>query len=39
MAFRENDPIRSKICINDIILEQINVFNYLGYDIYPVKKI
>jgi hypothetical protein len=30
MTFRERDPIRSKIVINNKIIEQINTFNYLG---------
>jgi hypothetical protein len=30
MAFRGRDPIISKIVINNKIIEQINIFNYLG---------
>jgi hypothetical protein len=30
MAFRGRDPIRSKIVINNKIVEQVNKFNYLG---------
>jgi hypothetical protein len=30
MAFSGKDPVRSKICINNKMLEQINTFNYLG---------
>jgi hypothetical protein len=30
-------PVRSKICFNDGILEQINTFNYLG-KIHPMKE-
>ena len=37
MAFRGKEPIRTKIIINDRILEQASQFNYLGivrnYDI------
>jgi hypothetical protein len=32
MTFRGMEPIRIKISINDGILEQINTFNYLGYN-------
>jgi hypothetical protein len=30
MAFSGKDPVRSKICINNKTLEQVNIFNYLG---------
>jgi hypothetical protein len=30
MAFVGKDPVRSKICINNQMLEQVNTFNYLG---------
>jgi hypothetical protein len=30
MAFSVKDPVRSKICINNKALEQVNTFNYLG---------
>jgi hypothetical protein len=30
MAFLDKDPVRSKICINNKMLEQVNTFNYLG---------
>jgi hypothetical protein len=30
MAFSGKDPVRSKICINNKTLEQVNTFNYLG---------
>jgi hypothetical protein len=33
MAFRGTEPIRSKICINNEILKEINTYNYLGYNI------
>jgi hypothetical protein len=33
VAFREKNPIRSKILINSRILEQVNTFNYLGCNI------
>jgi hypothetical protein len=31
MEFKERDPIRSKIVINNKIIEQVNKFNYLEY--------
>jgi hypothetical protein len=30
MAFSGKDPVRSKICISNKTLEQVNTFNYLG---------
>jgi hypothetical protein len=30
MAFAKKEPVRSKICVNGKILEQVNNFNYLG---------
>jgi hypothetical protein len=30
MTFLGQDPIRSKIVINNKIIEQVNTFNYLG---------
>jgi len=30
MAFKGRDPVRTKIVINNKIIEQINMFNYLG---------
>jgi len=30
MAFRGRDPLRTKIVINNKIIEQVNSFNYLG---------
>jgi hypothetical protein len=30
MAFSGKDPVRSKSCINNKTLEQVNTFNYLG---------
>jgi hypothetical protein len=30
MAFKGQDPIRSKIAIDSKIIEQVNSFNYLG---------
>ncbi|KAJ4440460.1 hypothetical protein ANN_08601 [Periplaneta americana] len=33
MAFLGNEPVRSKICINNKIIEQIKNFSYLGYQI------
>ena len=34
MAFSNKDPIQSKICLNNKILERVNEFNYLGYNLY-----
>jgi hypothetical protein len=31
MAFSGKVPARSKICINNKMLEQVNTFNYLGH--------
>jgi hypothetical protein len=31
MAFKGRKPVRSKICINNKTLEQVNTFSYLGY--------
>jgi hypothetical protein len=31
MAFKGREPVRSKICINNKTLKQVNTFNYLGY--------
>jgi hypothetical protein len=33
MAFKERDPVRSKIVINSDIIEEINPFSYLGCSI------
>jgi len=30
MAFKGRDPVRSKIVIYNKIIEQVNLFNYLG---------
>jgi len=30
MAFRGRDPVRTKIAIDNKIIEQVNSFNYLG---------
>jgi hypothetical protein len=30
MTFSAKDPVRSKTCINNKTLEQLNTFNYLG---------
>ena len=30
MAFKERDPLRTKIVIDNKIIVQINLFNYLG---------
>jgi hypothetical protein len=31
MAFKGREPVRSKICINNKTLGQVNTFSYLGY--------
>jgi hypothetical protein len=33
MAFIETDPIRSKIVIDNMMIEQLNTFTYLGCNI------
>jgi len=33
MAFKGRDPVRSKIVINNNIIEQINTFSYSGCSI------
>ena len=30
MAFKGRDPVRTKIVIDNNIIEQVNLFNYLG---------
>jgi hypothetical protein len=30
MAFSGKDPVRSKICINNKRLDEVDIFNYLG---------
>jgi len=30
MAFKGQDPVRTKIVIDNKIIEQVNMFNYLG---------
>jgi len=30
MAFKWRDPMRTKIVIDDKIIEQVNLYNYLG---------
>ena len=30
MEFKERDPVRTKIVIDNKIIEQVNSFNYLG---------
>jgi len=30
MAFKGRDPVRTKIVIDNKIIEQVNLFNYLG---------
>ena len=34
MAFKGRDPVRTKILIDNKIIEQVNSFNYLGNMIY-----
>jgi len=34
MAFKRRDPVRTKIVIDNKIMEQVNLFNYLGNMIY-----
>ena len=34
MAFKGRDPVRTKIVIDNKIIEQVNLFNYLGNMIY-----
>jgi hypothetical protein len=34
MAFKGRDPVRTKIAIENKIIEQVNSFNYLGNMIY-----
>jgi len=31
MAFKGRDPVRNKIVIDNKIIGQVNLFNYLGY--------
>jgi hypothetical protein len=33
LAFREKDPVQSKICLNNELLERANAFIYLGYSL------
>jgi hypothetical protein len=39
MAFRVMEPIRSKMCINDRILNQINMSDYLEFMYHMKEKI
>ena len=39
MAFKEQDPVRTKIVIDNKIIEQVNSFNYLGNMISYEKKL
>jgi len=34
MAFKGRDPVRTKIVINNKIIERVNLYNYLGNMIY-----
>ena len=36
MAFKEQDPVRTKIVIDNKIIEKVNLFNYLG-NVIPYK--
>jgi hypothetical protein len=38
MAFQGKEPIRSNICIENADFEQVNNFNYLGYNLTYKKK-
>jgi hypothetical protein len=33
MEFLGKEPIRSKICIENTLIERVNSFNYLGYNL------
>jgi hypothetical protein len=39
MAFRGRDPVRTKIVIDNKIIEQVNSFNYLGNIIFYKKEL
>ena len=39
MAFKGRDPVRTKIVIDNKIIEQVNLFNYLGNIISYVKEL
>ena len=39
MAFKGRDTVRTKIVIDNKIIEQVNMFNYLGDIIFYKKKI
>ena len=39
MALKGRDPIRTKIVIDNKIIEQVNMFNYLGNMIYYEKEL
>jgi hypothetical protein len=34
MAFKGRDPVRTKVVIDDKVMEQVNMFNYLGNIIF-----
>ena len=38
MAFKGRDPVRTKIVIDNKIIEEVNSFNYLGNVIFMKKK-
>jgi len=37
MAFKGRDPVRTKIVIDNKIMEQVHLFNYLGIIPYEVE--
>ena len=39
MAFKGQDPVRTKIVIDNKIIEQVNMFNYLGNMIFYEKEL
>ena len=39
MAFEGRDPVRTKIVIDNKIIEQVNLFNYLGNMIFYEKEL
>jgi len=39
MAFKEQDPVRTKIVIHNKIIAQVNSFNYLGNMIFYEKEL
>ena len=39
MAFKGKDLVRSKICINNTVIEQVNTCRYLGTDVSYMGKV